>query len=393
MRPDTKQSGLTQYELNMNNKKKKYFFCYLRTGGGHLAPARSIAKYLVEQHGGSVEPVLVDGLTDANATARFIIEDGYRILQAKAKWYYELIYALNKFPPIGWLNVTGANYFIKPYLKKKILEEKPAKIVILHFLLIAPIYEIVSELNLEIPVITIVTDPFTAHPMWFQRKEQRYIVFSERLKDKCIQKGIDSKQLDVFSFIIDNKFASMLANQDLEQLRLRFGIDQNQKMVLIIGGGDGIPHGKAILQNLLSNPLSLQIAIVCGKNKELYSDAMKLKAQFPDLHVFGFVDFVYELLNIADVVITKCGASTIMEILMMKKIPIIIDYLWEQELGNMEFVRDNHLGIFERNISKLPAIISNLISDEEQYNKFLSNIEQQQLRNGTKDVGEFLLTV
>ena len=377
----------------MQNKKQKYFFCYLRTGGGHLAPARSIAKYLSEQHGDIVEPVLVDGLTEANTTVRFILEDGYRILQAKAKWYYELIYALNKFPPIGWLNVTGANFFIKPYLKKKIIEEKPTKIVILHFLLIAPIHEIVSELNLEIPVITIVTDPFTAHPMWFQRKEQRYIIFSERLKNACIQKGIDSKQLHVFPFIVDNKFVSALANQDAVKLRSQFGFDQNQKLVLIIGGGDGIPHGKAILQNLLSHSIPAQIAIVCGKNKELYDDAMKLKAQFPRLFVFEFVDFVYELLNIADVVITKCGASTIMEILMLKKIPVIVDYLWEQELGNMEFVRDRQLGIFERNISALPTIAKQLISDEKYYAQFQHNIEQQQLRNGTKEVSTFLITI
>jgi UDP-N-acetylglucosamine:LPS N-acetylglucosamine transferase len=107
--------------------------------------------------------------------------------------------------------------------------------------------------------------------------------------------------------------------------------------------------------------------------------------------VFAFIDFVYELLNVADIVITKCGASTILEILMMKKIPIINDYIWEQELGNMEFVRDNELGIFERNIAKLPAIVGNLIADQERYNRYIENIEKMNLRSGTGEVGEFLV--
>lgn len=109
------------------------------------------------------------------------------------------------------------------------------------------------------------------------------------------------------------------------------------------------------------------------------------------MKVFAFVDFVYELLNTADIVITKCGASTIMEILLMKKIPVINDYLWEQELGNMEFVRDNRLGIYEPDMKNLPAVIGRLISDEDEYRSYRGRIESMHLRSGTKEVAEFIL--
>ena len=374
----------------MSDQKQKYLFCYLRTGGGHLAPARSVAQYLSRNHGKTIEPVLVDGLVEAKNFAKYIIEDGYRILQAKAKWYYEFLYATNKFPPIGYFNVVMANYFIKPYIKKRIQEEQPSKIVLFHFFLIMPVYQILKELGLNIPIITVITDPYTAHPLWFQRKQQHFILFSERLKQRCVERGINEKNLTVFPFIIDEKFSSPLSSEQIATVRSQFGFDANKKMILIIGGGDGIPHGKTILQNLLSSSLPAHIAIVCGKNKQLYEDAMELKTTFPELRVFGFIDFVYDLLNASDIVATKCGASTIMEILMMKKIPVIIDYLWEQELGNMEFVRDNQLGIFERDITKLPVIIRELISNEDYYRTFQNNITKQQLHNGTTDVGEFL---
>jgi UDP-N-acetylglucosamine:LPS N-acetylglucosamine transferase len=160
--------------------------------------------------------------------------------------------------------------------------------------------------------------------------------------------------------------------------------------VLVIGGGDGIPNGKHILRRLLDASLDVEIAIVCGRNKQLYAVALELQQRSPSLKVFAFVDFVYELLNVADIVITKCGASTIMEILMMKKIPVINDYIWEQELGNMEFVRDNGLGVFERNIRKLPQIIRDLVSDKGQYQRYRQNIEEMNVRSGTKEVAEFL---
>jgi len=378
----------------MKTDKQKYFLLYLKTGAGHLAPARSIANYFSAVHGDSIEPVLIDGLTDAKSFPRSIIEKGYRLLQARAKWYYEFLYATNKFPPIGYLNVAIANFFIKPYLRKRIAEERPAKIVIFHFFLIAPVFDILKELNYQIPVITAVTDPFTAHPLWFQQQEQRFIVFSERLRKYCIEiRNIPGTQLQVFPFIIDEKFSTSLPVSKIKEIKQKYGFTHEKKCVLIIGGGDGIPHGKAILQHLLRASLDVEIAIVCGKNRELHAVALELQQQYPSLKVFGFVDFVYELLNASDIVITKCGASTIMEILMMKKIPIINDYIWEQELGNMEFVRDNKLGIFERNIAKLPSIVRTLVSDEKEYKRFLQNIEKMKIRSGTKEVAEFLITM
>jgi 1,2-diacylglycerol 3-beta-galactosyltransferase len=367
-----------------------YLFLYLRTGGGHLAPARSVAKYLTEQHGGQIQPILIDGLAEAKPFARYVIEDGYRMLQAKAKWYYEFLYATNKFPPIGLFNLVAANIYIKPYIRRMIAQHRPEKIVIFHFFLIMPVYQVLKELGLDIAVTTVVTDPFTAHPLWFQRRAQRYVVFSERLRQHCLRRGIPDGSIARFPFIIDEKFAAPLTAPQLAEARSRFGMDPSRKTVLIIGGGDGIPHGERILQNLLRAGIQANIAIVCGKNQELHRDALELQKQYPQLLVFGFVDFVYELLNVSDIIITKCGASTIMEILMMKKVPVIIDYLWEQELGNMEFVRDNGMGIFERDITKLPVIVRRLCDDDAYYASFVRSIESQQLRNGTGDVGEYI---
>ena len=373
----------------MQNPHEKYFLLYLKTGGGHFAPARSIAHYLSAAYGESIEPVLIDGLAQANSTVRYILEDGYRLLQARSKLFYEFLYAVNKYPLIRHCNAAMTGYFMKQYLKKRIMEEHPAKIVIFHFFLIAPVLDILKELQYDIPVITIVTDPFTAHPLWFQRDQERYIVFSERLKQYCTQKRkIPASKIRVFPFILDKQFSTMLSSPEITKVKQKFGFAPGKKVVLIIGGGDGIPHGTSILQHVLHASLDVEIAIVCGKNKELYAGALELQQNNPSLKVFAFVDFVYELLHASDIVITKCGASTIMEILIMKKIPIISDYLWEQELGNMEFIRDNELGIFERDIAKLPSIIQELVSGDEKYQSYLKNIEKIHIQSGTKEVGE-----
>jgi processive 1,2-diacylglycerol beta-glucosyltransferase/1,2-diacylglycerol 3-beta-galactosyltransferase len=366
---------------------ENYLFFYLKTGGGHLAPAKAVANYFRENYSGT-NVILIDGLTESKSIAKRIIEDGYAILQSKAKWYYEFLYATNKFLPIGFFNILMTNYFVKDYLKKTILEHKPSKIIIFHFFLINPIYKILKELNLDIPILTVVTDPFTAHPLWFQNKKQKYIVFSDRLFTECISRGIQKENIFVHQFIIDEKFSRKLSNSELTDFCELKNINSNSKTVLLLGGGDGLPRGEKVLDELLMNNNVYQIIIVCGKNKELFSKATILREKFPKLLVFGFVDFVYELLNIADIVITKCGASTIMEILLLQKVPIIVDYIWEQEKGNMEFVRDNNMGIYQKRISELPGIINRLLSDSNYYNFFLQNIKKAKLQTGTSEVAE-----
>jgi processive 1,2-diacylglycerol beta-glucosyltransferase/1,2-diacylglycerol 3-beta-galactosyltransferase len=100
---------------------------------------------------------------------------------------------------------------------------------------------------------------------------------------------------------------------------------------------------------------------------------------------------VYELLQVSDVVITKCGASMFMETLFSRRIPIVNNYLWEQEKGNVEFLRRNHFGIYERDTRKLSSWINRLFSDARLYSSFNDNIERARLVNGAGMVSDYIV--
>ena len=378
----------------MIKTKKKYLLLYLNTGGGHLAPARSIANCIDKLSAHSIEPELIDGFEKANKTIQFVVEDGYRKLQSGGKWFYIFLYALYHLPIITFINDMVLSSSITPNLEKKMLEEKPEKIIIFHFFLIRPVYRIIKKHKLQLPVYTVVTDPFTAHPIWFINKKQHFILFSERLKKHALKIKLPEINLHVFPFILDEKYSSPIPTENIPALKKKYGFDPAKKMVLIFGGGDGIPNGKRILELLLNSHIDLNIGIVGGKDEDLYNDSEKLKKLFkaPNTQVFGYVDFIYDLLNISDFVITKAGASATMEILHLKKVPIIIDYIWGQEKGNMEYIRDNNMGIFERDITKIPAIIKDLSINEEKHRYFIRNIEKENLTIGTEEVTKFILS-
>jgi len=372
---------------------EKYLFLYLKTGGGHLAPAKAVAEKIRAKRKGNAEIILSDGLADSNPLVRKSIEDGYKTAVNNAVWTFEFLYALHKINIISKLTATVVSYFVFPGLEKKILHDLPEKIVIFHFFLINPVLSVLKKHKLDIPVIVVVTDPFTAHPIWFLQKDLHFIVFSEMLKEKCIRNGIDSKRLKVFPFVINRKFSKETSNSKITAIRERLGYKPGSKVILILGGGDGMPRGKKILKKIIASNMDAQIAIVCGNNRKMYDYAMKIKRKFnvTNLEIYGYIDFVHSLIAISDVVITKCGASTFMEILLLGKVPVINNYIWEQEKGNMEFVCKGKMGILEKKTDRIPDLLQRLLSDNEFYNSLKGNIMKASIRNGVGEVSDYIL--
>lgn len=376
----------------MIKDKRKYLIFYLKTGGGHFAPASSLANYLKRHHSNEISPILVDGFEKINHVVKYLIEEGYRKLQTRAKWAYEALYAMHKIKPVGKISCFIVSKASLKFISGIIEKEKPDKIIILHFLLIEPVYTALEKMKLELPVYTLITDPYTAHSLWTSRKKQEYIVFSERLKNAFTGR-IPAEKIHVFPFILEEKFSQVIPGSMIPRLKVEMGFTPGKKIILVMGGGDGIPHGRKILENLLKANPDAEIAVVCGVNKSFYSTAARLAEKYSNvkMKVYEFINFVYELLNISDVVITKCGASTMMEILILNKVPVVNDYIWEQEKGNIEFIKDNELGIYETKIDKVPQAVIKLISDNDYYEKFRTNIKKMGIKNGVAEVAEFLL--
>jgi UDP-N-acetylglucosamine:LPS N-acetylglucosamine transferase len=373
------------------SEKKKYLFVYLKTGGGHLAPARAIFNYMNKHFSYNTDPKLIYGFEKTPRWVQFIIEDGYRMLQYTGKWFFEFLYAINKIPLVARITCNLISPFMKKYLEEVILKERPDKIVIFHFFCIIPVFKILRKNKLSIPVQTVITDPFTPHPMWFLEKRQDFIVFSKDLEEKIIKMKKDYAVKN-FPFVIDDKFSKVLSHDEVNSIKKDFGYEPGKKMILILGGGDGIPKGERILEEILEANIKAEIGIVCGKNEVLQKGIENLKKRYKADHlkIYSYVDFIYELINISDVVITKCGASTIMEILNLKKVPVVNDYIWEQEQGNVDYLIDKRLGIYEPKIEKLSGIIEKLFEDEKYYLSYKENILKEKIINGVIEVSEYI---
>ena len=115
---------------NMTKNKRKYLLFYLKTGGGHFAPASSLANYLKRHHSEDVSPVLIDGFEKTNRLVKNLVEEGYRHLQSKAKWIYEALYAFNKIKLFARISCFIASKSSVGFIKDRITEENPEKIIV-----------------------------------------------------------------------------------------------------------------------------------------------------------------------------------------------------------------------------------------------------------------------
>lgn len=364
--------------------KSKYLLFYLKTWWWHISSAKALGKYLESE----VDVVLVDWLKEVNSIVRAVMEDGYTKVQSNAKLVYELMYLCNKVDVVSKINQKLVSTFVDSYVKKVIEEEKPNKIIVFHFFLIKPIEKALNKLNLDIPVTVIVTDPFTATRSWFVGKNMKYIVYSERVKEYAIKLWLSDKNIKVYPVIIHEKFEKLPSKEDVWEIKKKLWIDIDKKIILVLGSWWGMPRGTEILNELKNVFNDVQLLVVCWRDKKMFAHANKLKKSNSNIFVYEFVDFIDNLIHVSDVVITKWWPASVLEILLCGKIPLIHDYLREQEKWNVEYVVDNGVGVYEKDIEKLVAKAQSILAGE--IGEYQRNIKKLGLKIGTREVWEEL---
>ncbi len=176
-----------------------------------------------------------------------------------------------------------------------------------------------NEGRLDVPVVTVVTD-YAVHSQWVHPEVDRYLVPSESVAGGLIERGIDEARVEVTGLPISPKFSSTLGKSEMRQ---KHGLDEDRPVVLVMAGAYGMLSGVTeVVEECVSLPERPQVLVVCGRSPKM-KQHLEGKFSSKDVVALGFVDYVDELFEAADVLITKAGGITVSEAL-AKKIPMII---------------------------------------------------------------------
>ncbi|TFG64742.1 MAG: hypothetical protein E4H36_02120 [Spirochaetales bacterium] len=352
--------------------KQSLGFLYLKSGGGHVSAAKSMARTLTDNYPDEADVHLFDPVPGTHRMLAFLLEEGYRIASMKLSGLWILIYDISRLPFVQNLWNYLTYLVIRKNLSAFLRDRNITKLVLFHFLLIKPVRYVLSDLGLSTPVITVVTDPFTAHPMWFSQKTMQTVVFSGRLKSWCVNaRGMKESRVRVFSPVISSRFTRIYREAENADFKRKLGLDPEKKLVLLTGGGEGIPRARRLLRAWLHAAPEAGLALVCGKDEALKQALTKMvsachrggKNRESEIIVLGFIDFMPELMAASDLVIAKAGPATVFETLTAGKPLIIYGYIYGQERGNLDFILRRKAGFYMPKISSLAALAGALVTD------------------------------
>jgi len=373
--------------------KQRIGFLYLKTGGGHVSGANALAACLKEKYPDNTEYIPQNGFKDTNWVSRIFFEKGYLATSNYFELGYVAFYQLTKSKTI----LTFCVWLLRPFIVKNLVAflkaEKITKLVCLHEILIPLARIAIDRVNPEIPLISIVMDPFTAHPSWFNVKNTELIVFSQKLQKEAIEHyGFKPERVHQFPLMLSRSFDRRYTLEEKIAAKKKHGIPLDKKIVLAVGSGEGLKSTLAIVNAFIFQRCPAHLIIICGKNKVLKTqlEILLKTTQITNIQVFGFVSFMPDLINVSDCVITKSGPATVMETLSAGKPLILASYVRGQELGNMLYVVNNNLGWYIPKPRKIIKKVKEIIADASLLNSIEKKIDTMHIQNGLEPIADFI---
>lgn len=169
---------------------------------------------------------------------------------------------------------------------------------------------------LTAPLIVVVTD-WHPHRFWLSHEADAVVVGTTESTAVCERWGLARERLHVFSIPIGHAFGAAANRQALQE---RFQLHATRRTVLVTSGGTTVGQFERAVDALLAvegvRPGLLQLLVVCGENEALrHRLTERAKRSALPLRVFGFVDYMADLMAVSDVAVAKAGGLTVSEAL------------------------------------------------------------------------------
>lgn len=333
---------------------KKILILYASAGSGHKKAAEAI--FDAAKRCG-IDAEISDIVSFMPFFFGKLYSDGYIFLIKYFPGLWGLLYFLSDKPCFSWLNLhfrKFANRIFSARLIAFLLEKKPDAVVSTQFLASEITAYAKLKLGLETKLITVVTD-FGVHNFWINKGTDVYCCTAESTKDILMEKGVPEHDIRVTGVPLNEKF---LSAGDDDGIISEFGLKKDMFTVLIMTGGIGAGPIEEIVE-LLKN--EVQLLVICGNNASLFG---KLSAKnYPNVKIFGFIDYVQKLMKISKVIITKAGGLSVTESLCMG-LPMVFFFLIPgQESINAKTIEAQRAGFIATGALNIKDIILNLKND------------------------------
>ncbi|GGH38087.1 MGDG synthase family glycosyltransferase [Paenibacillus segetis] len=339
----------------MNTKSPKIMILYASYGDGHYQATKAIESCF--QRKGISNIILLDLMAEAhpllNELTKFMYIQSFKALPSVYGWVYNMTRDMQSDTSfLSMINTMGMRV-----LKEIIAKEEPDLIIHTFPQLAMP--KLIKKTGVSLPLVNIVTD-FDLHGRWIHPEVDRYYVATEDLKMEIANRGISSNRVLASGIPLGPNFGE----SNISHTEILPKLDPTKKTVLLMAGAYGVMKGLRDICEALIATGHHQILVVCGRNKELFRGLKRTFSKCTDVHLYGYLDNIPEMMGVSDCIITKPGGITLSEALACRLPLFLYRPVPGQELNNALYLKRKGIAHISYDAYKLAEQIESLWSNE-----------------------------
>ena len=354
---------------------KKILLFHVTLGMGTTTAAQGIADDLKARYPG-VEVVLKDIREFSNPTWSDLSKKSYQLLTGVFPGLYDDLYL--DYMAVGRsAKSIGDMPLLKQFRPQRVLsyieEEKPDVILSTYHVATEVLIALRNQGKLKnIPIGGIHTD--LVDETYFAKialEIDMEFVATPEIRMSWLKRGVPEDRILATGMPLNPKVFAAVNLAAVSAFRSQKGLDSSKKMVLILGGSNGVGDYplmvKGLDESFRGEPL--QIVAVCGRNDLHVKNLTALQNKLAPGHELQITKLIpqnelFLYTQAADLIISKTGGLTPIELFYRKKPLILLDINGGQEGYNADFFAKAGLARVLKDQSKVGENAKSLLSSE-----------------------------
>ena len=321
-------------KFNSLMRPKRIILMYISEVSGHRSATLAIEKAIKELRP-DTEILNINAFNYTNPISEKVINRIYMEVIKRTPKIWDYLYD-NPSVVKALANIKKyVHKFNSPKLKKLFDSFHPDLVVCTQAFPCGMVADYKKTYGVNLPLVAVLTD-YIPHAYWVYDTVDYYITPSEDVSLRLGKKGIAAEKIRSYGIPFDHKFNR---KADLEGIFNKLKLEPQKPVILIMGGGQGLGPIKTIVKSLEKSKHDICELIVAGTNKKLLNSLKrKVKKYKKEIHLFGFIQNIHELMQIASLIISKPGGVTTAEVLSMGLPMVIVNPIPGQEVNNTTFL-------------------------------------------------------
>ncbi|MFA6322630.1 MAG: glycosyltransferase [Candidatus Buchananbacteria bacterium] len=340
---------------------KKVLIVYASGGMGHVMAAKAIEQAFRRKYP-EVEVKNVNVIDFASRLYKFFFVDGYNYVSAKLPnlwaWLYKTFDNKNRQGLPSLLSYLSIKNRFIPFIK----EFNPDFIISTHPLPMIIVSRSKDKNIIDVLSSMVCTD-FGCHSFWVDPEVNYYFGAVDNVAKCLMEYGVSREKIAITGIPIEEKFAQPLVKDNLIK---KFGLKTGVFTILIVGGQFDFQTLKTVVSGIIDqHDGNVQFLVVAGRDANLKDalDKSDLNSRFANVKIFGFVDYMQELMTVADIIFSKAGGLTVSECL-AKGLPLVINKVIPgQEEDNVNYLVSHNAAIKVNDTAGIISAINDLVGN------------------------------